>query len=573
MRLAALRTASEYLLAATVTESPELADSATARRSRSGRFASLVGAGIFISRLTGLLREQVLRALLGLDNPVAEAFSAALGMPKVLQNLMGEGTLSASFVPVYSETLGDGDAAAEEAAELRGAVFGLLVTAVVVLVLIVVATAPWLAAILLPGFEDGAKLDLTVRLSRMMAIGIGFIVLGAWCLGVLNSHRKFFLSYVAPAVWNIAIIAALAVAALGDRIDEDIAWYGAIGVAVGGALQFVIQLPTVIRTAGRLRPSLRLTASVRKVLKLFGPAVLGRGVVTLSSYIDLILASFLATGALTALFAAQTLYLLPISVFAMGVAAADLPELAREQGKVDIARERIEVGSDRILFFLLFSAVAFVSAGMLLVSALFERGSFDRSDSIVVWLVLAAFALGLAPAGLSRLLQNASYAAGDTKTPARIALVRVAVAVIVGLATMFTLDRYGISGTSLVFNDGNPGLGPLPGAIREAPNMIRIGAVGLALGGAVAAWVEYILLRRHLRTTYGSLPMRSALIRLLPGALIAGATGGMGTLLLDGVPAIPAAIVVLGIAGGLYVLAAYGRGNDTARQLLRPVLG
>jgi len=248
---------------------------------RSGRSASLVAAGIFLSRISGLVREIVLRVLFA-TGPVAEAFSAALQLPKVLQNLLGEGSLSASFVPVYSQTLEDGSE--EDATALRGAVFGLLASAVTVLVLLVIAFARPLLRLILRGFAEGDKFELTVSLTRVMAVGIGLIVLAAWCLGVLNAHRKFFLSYVAPMVWNLAIIAALIIAWAGDRLDDDIARWGAWGVAIGGALQFLIQLPTVIRVAGKLKPSLRLIPEAREVLRRFVPAGASRGVVTLSTW-------------------------------------------------------------------------------------------------------------------------------------------------------------------------------------------------------------------------------------------------------------------------------------------------
>jgi len=531
-----------------------------------------VAAGIFLSRISGLIREIVLRVLFA-TGPVAEAFSAALQLPKILQNLLGEGSLSASFVPVYSQTLEEGTE--EEATALRGAVFGLLASAVTVLVLAVILFARPLLRLVLRGFAEGEKFELTVSLTRVMAVGIGLIVLGAWCLGVLNAHRKFFLSYVAPMVWNIAIIAALLVAWAGSRLDDDIARWGAWGVAVGGALQFLIQLPTVIRVAGKLRPSVKLIPQAREVLTRFVPAVASRGVVTLSTYVDLFLAAFLVTGAVTIIASAQTLYLLPISVFAMGVAAADLPELARERGQLDVARRRIAVGSERILFFLVFSAVAFLSMGRLIIGTLFQYGtSFGADDTIAIWLTLAAYSIGLVPSGLSRLLQNAAYAIGDVKGPARIAAMRAGASIVVGLLLMFSFDRIGVQNGSIADGGNLPSFSPLPAELRANRDFIRLGAVGLALGGMVAAWVEYGLLRRRLLGSYGSLSIRESLRPLLPGATGALGLGGIGAVVLrdmDGLALLICAPLAIAGAGSLYVLAAHSLGSPTARQLVSAI--
>jgi len=531
-----------------------------------------VAAGIFLSRISGLIREIVLRVLFA-TGPVAEAFSAALQLPKILQNLLGEGSLSASFVPVYSQTLEEGTE--EEATALRGAVFGLLASAVTVLVLVVILFARPLLRLILRGFAEGEKFELTVSLTRVMAVGIGLIVLGAWCLGVLNAHRKFFLSYVAPMVWNIAIIAALLVAWAGSRLDDDIARWGAWGVAVGGALQFLIQLPTVIRVAGKLRPSVKLIPQAREVLTRFVPAVASRGVVTLSTYVDLFLAAFLATGAVTIIASAQTLYLLPISVFAMGVAAADLPELARERGQLDVARRRIAVGSERILFFLVFSAAAFLSMGRLIIGALFQYGtSFGVDDTIAIWLTLAAYSIGLVPSGLSRLLQNAAYAIGDVKGPARIAAMRAGVSIVVGLLLMFSFDRIGVQNGSIADGGNLPSFSPLPAEMRANRDFIRLGAVGLALGGMVAAWAEYGLLRRRLHGSYGSLSVRESVRPLLPGATGALGVGGISAIVLrdmDGLALLICAPLAIACAGSLYVLAAHSLGSPTARQLVSAI--
>ena len=494
----------------------------------------------------------------------------ALRIPKLLQNLLGEGALSASFIPVYAQVLEEGDE--ERAGRLAGAVAGLLAVLTGGLVLAAIVLAEPLTWVVAPGFS-GTRHDLTVVLIRIMAGGIGLIVLAAWCLGVLNAHRRFFLSYVAPVLWNVAIIAAVAGAGIAGAAETGIAEAAAWGVLVGGALQFAVQVPAVASLVPRLRVSLRLRLrGVREMARRFGPAVAGRGVVTLSSYVDVILASLLATGAVAYLDRAQVLYLMPISVFAVSVAAADLPELAREHDSVERMHERLVVAAARVLLFLVFALVAFVVIGRPIVGALYQRVNFTADDTYVVWLVLAAYSLGIVAAGLSRLLQNTCYAAGDVKGPARIAAGRLVFAAVGGLILMIQLDRVGVIDGELRRLGGLPAFWLLDGDIRQTGDIRRLGAVGLALAAAVAAWLELGLLRRRIRHTLGLRPQFARLAgRLLPGAAVAALVGVLLVRALGGAPYLLSAPVCLIVTGTLYLLLANLCGQPAARDLLLPV--
>jgi peptidoglycan biosynthesis protein MviN/MurJ (putative lipid II flippase) len=176
----------------------------------SAKGSFLVAAGIFLSRCAGLIREMVIGAFLGVGGP-ADAFKAALRIPNLMQNLLGEGVLSASFIPVYARLRAEGRD--EEAGRVAGAIAGLLIAVTGAISVIGILFAGPLTRILVPGYTDETY-ELTVQLTRIMFPGIGFLVLSAWCLGVLNSHRQFFLSYVAPVLWNVAQIVALLAAVL-----------------------------------------------------------------------------------------------------------------------------------------------------------------------------------------------------------------------------------------------------------------------------------------------------------------------------------------------------------------------
>src|SRR3954451_7918326 len=172
---------------------------------RAAGFAVLVASGILLSRIAGLVRVRVFAHYLG-NSPAAGAYNAGLKIPNFLQNLFGEGVLSASFIPVYSRLLSRGER--DEARQGAGAGVSLLALITAVLVLVGVLITPALISVIAPGFE-GEKREATIRLVRILFPGAGLLVLSAWCLGVLNSHRRFFLSYAAPVLWNLAIIATL----------------------------------------------------------------------------------------------------------------------------------------------------------------------------------------------------------------------------------------------------------------------------------------------------------------------------------------------------------------------------
>ena len=533
-----------------------------------GRGSSAVAAGIALSRLSGLLRESLLRSVLALG-PAADAFAAALRIPNLLQNLLGEGSLSASFIPVYSRLLGEGRD--DEAGRVAGAVAGLLAALAGGLVVVSILAARPLAVLLAPGFE-GRRLDLTVDLLRITTGGLGLLVLSAWCLGVLNSHGRFFLPYVAPVLWNAAQVMILAVAAFGDWSPRGAAIALAWGLVAGGALQFGVQAVAVWRLAPDLRPSFgRGNAAVADVRRRFGPAVLGRGVLQLSGYLDLVLASLLVTGAVAGLLSAQMLYALPVALFATSVAVAELPKMSRLASTSGLA-DRALAARRRTAFFVAFCTVAYLVLGESIVGALFGWGAFDADDTRAVALVLAAYSLGLPAVASSKIFQNTLYAVGDTSGPARIAAARVGLAAVVGIALMFPLDRIAAHGGALLTLDGVGWFGPLNAGIRTGSPDPHLGAVGLALGSACAAWLELALLsRRCRRSVDGTSGPTAVMSRLAPatGAAVVVALGVRWAT--DGLPAIAAAPIGLAVAGCTYVLVASATGVDEANLVIGPL--
>ena len=482
--------------------------------------AKKIGTGILLSRLAGLLRESLLRSVLGLG-PAADAFTAALRIPNLLQNLLGEGSLSSSFIPVYSKLLSEGKE--KEAGHTAGAVAGLLIAFTGALTLVGILIARPIAKLLTPGFSS-EKLDLTADLIKITTAGIGFLVLAAWCLGVLNSHRKFFLSYVAPVIWNAAQIVILFIAIGKDWDPVKAARAAAWGLFIGGVIQLLFQFFGV----SRLRTKIGFSFSwknehVREIIRRFNPTILGRGVVQISAYFDLVLASLLVTGAVAALMSAQVLYILPISLFAMSIAAAELPEMSRNTDSQQLGN-RLNQGMKQTSFLMLLTSVIYMTIGDQIIGVIFQWGSFDRDDSIAVAATLAAYSLGIPAIGISRIYQSALYANGDTKTPAFSATLRVIISLIIGLLLMFPLDRLFISNSALEKVPGSivGDWGPLSQSLRSLPENPHLGAVGLAVGSAIAAWAEMVFLARktNKKVTPESSPY-SPMVKLLPATFSA----------------------------------------------------
>jgi putative peptidoglycan lipid II flippase len=467
----------------------------------STRNAALVGMGILLSRMIGLIRERIFAHFFG-NSDAADAFKAALKIPNLLQNLFGEGALSSSFIPVYAGLLGSGQK--NEANRVARVVGSLLAVAMSVLVLAGVLATPYLIDLIAPGFE-GIKREFTIRIVRILFPGVGILVLSAWCLGVLNSHRRFFLPYAAPVLWNLAMIAVLL--GFGGRsrlypLAELLAW----GAVAGSVLQFAVQLPSAVRLAGGFRLQIETaTANVRIIIRNFMPGIASRGVNQVSSYIDQILASFLPSGAVAALAYAQTLYLLPVSLFGMSVSNAELPEMSSTFGSPgntgEALRDRLNKALRRVAFFIVPSAATFLALGDSIVALLFQTGKFTRDDAVYVWMVLAGASVGLLASTLGRLYTSAFWALRDTRTPLRFATVRVVLTAGLGWLLAFPVPRW---------------LGIDP----------RLGLVGLTVSAGMAGWVEFSLLRASLNRRVGRTGLAvSFVMKLWTVAAIAAASG------------------------------------------------
>lgn len=535
--------------------------------SQTGSAARLIALGILSSRILGLVREKVVAYFFGLGAHL-DVYQLVMKGANLLNNLLGEGTLSASFIPIYSRMLEEGRE--RDAGRFAGAVFGLLLVTVTTLTIVGVLAAKYVVTLIAPGFLGDAALvasgeltvnrfDLAVYAFRITLPMAAFLALSAWALGVLNSHRRFFLPYFAPTLMNVAVIAALFIAAMTFFDDPFAAGAleivpvpilnklliaAVLGALVGGILQFVVQLPLVFRLIRGFQLSTSMAVEgVKDAIGAFGPVVAGRGVAQLSSYVDIILAGLATAGTLGALRPALVLYMLPISLFGMSVAASELPELSRISAeRLAVFLERVERSTRQMLYLIIPTVIGYLTFGFLIVGGLFGGGAFDLDDTWLVYLILAGYTLGLGATAVSRLLQNSFYALDDTKTPAKIAVMRVVVSGLVGAGLMFWLDGFGLVETL-----------DLPPVVHP----LTLAAVGLAIGASCGAWVELAALRIALRRSVDGfrLPARRVVQMLGLAVLAVIPALGLRWILMDGgLPVFLQAVLVLGVYGGGYLL-------------------
>ena len=350
---------------------------------------------------------------------------------------------------------------------------------------------------------DAETRRVTTELVRILFPMSGMLIVGAWFLGVLNSHGRFFLPFVAPTLWNLSQIAGLWIAhAMGsERLAHALAW----SALVGSLLQVGIQIPAARRLVGTLRPTGGWSwEPVRRVARNTVPVISSQGIFQISTLVDISLATLVGTSAMSALGYSQRLMYLPISLFGVAVAAAALPDMSREATAVRL-KPRLVNGFFRILFFVLPAAVCFIVFGDLIIRVIYQRGVFTEDSTLIVAAVLGTYALGLVASASQKLFASGFHALQDTRTPMLVAAFAVTIGI--GLAVLFTLTARA----------------RLPGDYRA------YAAMGIALGGACGAWVNLVLLWTLLGRKLGGLFDASALratVRLAVAAGLAGVAAG-----------------------------------------------
>lgn len=407
--------------------------------------ALILGASYFASRLVGLVRERVFTTTFGAGDTF-DAFVAAFRIPDLVFNLVVVGVLSAAFIPLFTEKLVGGAEGKKRAFDFSLAVLNTIVLGVVVLMAIFVVFAHQIVPAITPGF-GGEKLELTIRLSRIMALQPILLAISSVFSGVLNSFKRFVAYAVAPILYNVGIIFGVLVLVPSFGL-AGIAW----GVVVGAAAHMLVQLPSILAVGWRWRPRLHWSSGDAKVVwKMLLPRVFGLGAQQINLLVVTVIGSTLLAGSISAYQLANDVQALPVGIFGLAFAQAAFPTLAEQaakrQHKTFLAT--LTITFRYILFFVIPLSIFFFLLRAQIVRVLFGSGAFDWEDTILTfetlgWLTLSIFAQATVP-----LLTRAFYVRQDTLTPVLVSLASITVNI--GLA-VWLAPILGVQGLALAFS-------------------------------------------------------------------------------------------------------------------------
>ncbi len=405
---------------------------------------SQVASGTFLSRILGLVREQVFAHLFG-ASMVADAFFAAFRIPNLLRDLFAEGALSSAFVPVFKRELKqDGREAAFELAQVC---FSVLTIILALIVFAGILLSPYLVKLIAPGFGDIAgKSELTTQLTMVMFPFLLLVALAALVMSILNSFDRFAVPALAPAMFNIGVISAAYL--ICPYLERPI--FGiAFGVLLGGVGQFAIQLPSLRRIGFRFRfrPQFK-NEGLARIGKLMAPMIGGLAAGRINIFVNTLLASFLATGSVSYLTYSYRVMHLPLGIIAVALGTVALPKasaLAADNDTEGLARTFYR--AIQLCFFLVFPVAAFfVVCGDEIIGLLFQHGRFTANDTFNTYQALIWFSVGLIGFAGVRVTAPVYYALKNSVKPMRYSIV----AVVVNLGANFIFIPFlGFAGLAL----------------------------------------------------------------------------------------------------------------------------
>ncbi len=405
--------------------------------------AGLISVATFISRILGYMRDMVLAFYFGATG-LSDTFFIAFRIPNLLRELFAEGSMSAAVIPVLTQY--HGREGMEGARRLVRALFTFVLFAVGIVSLLGIVFTPAVVTVIAPGFRaDAGKFAMTVYLARIMFPFLLFISLSALLMGALNARRVFFIPALAPAILNVAIIGTTV--ALSGTLARPITAV-AIGVTLGGFLQFAFQTPSFLREGYSLRPDYGFShPGLRQVFGLVMPATLGMAVSQINILVSSILASYLPAGSVTYLFYSMHLIQFPLGVFGVAMGMAVLPTLSEHARQGDMQKLREDFAfSLRLLFFLTVPAMAgLIALREPIVSALFQRGRFDYGATAGTASALLFYAAGIWSMVGVRVVASAFYSMQDTKTPVKVAVAALTTNIVLSLLLMGPMSYRGLA--------------------------------------------------------------------------------------------------------------------------------
>jgi putative peptidoglycan lipid II flippase len=410
---------------------------------RIAKAASIVGGATLLSRVFGFIRDMVVAQLFG-TGMATDAFFVAFRIPNLFRRLVGEGALTASFIPVYTEYISQ--RSKEESDELVSASFSVLGVLLILVTALGILFSPWIVKIMAYGFsQEPEKFRLTVLLNRLMFPYIFFIGLVALAMGILNSWKHFAAPALAPVLLNLSIIACALFfpVVLGEPILSL-----AIGVILGGAAQILFQIPFIQRTG--IVPRFHFNPShpgVKRIGILMAPSVLGLAVTQLNVVVNTLLASYLPEGSVSYLYYADRLLEFPMGIFAIAIATAVLPTLSEYSAQKDLQglKETLSFSLRLVFFVTLPSMVGLIVLRLPILNLLFQRGAFTLHSAVMAAQALLYYALGLAAFAGVRIVVPAFYSLQDTKTPVKVAFFALLANAGLGLVLMIPLQHGGLA--------------------------------------------------------------------------------------------------------------------------------
>ncbi|MBI4633014.1 MAG: murein biosynthesis integral membrane protein MurJ [Deltaproteobacteria bacterium] len=411
--------------------------------SRVAKAAGVVSAATMLSRIFGFIRDMVIAGFFG-AGMATDAFFVAFRIPNLLRKLLAEGSLTVSFVPVFTEYLKK--KTHEDACELANVAFTLLTALLTLIAILGVVFAPVIVTVMAPGFvKSPTQYDLAVFLTRLMFPYIFFISLVALCMGILNSLRHFLAPALSPVVLNISMI--LAALTLRGFFREPVTAL-AVGVVIGGILQLAMQWPFLIGLGVKLKPDCRFNhPGIRQIGALMLPTFLGSAVYQINVFIGTILASLLPRGSVSYLYYADRLVELPLGVFAIAVGTAALPSFSEQvaTGDFENLKKTISFSLRLILFVSIPATLALIALRGPIISVLFERGAFDNQSTILTAQALLYYTVGLWAFSVIRVIDSVFFSIQDRKSPLKAAFVSLFVNVAMSLILMFPLKHGGLA--------------------------------------------------------------------------------------------------------------------------------
>ncbi len=400
-------------------------------------------AATMISRVAGLVRDMVVAAVFG-ASMVTDAFFVAFTIPNLLRRFFAEGSLTAAFVPTFTDVLHH--EGTDEARQVVRICWTLLLLVLVCVTLIGILSSPWLVKLIGYGFSGTAgKLALTDLLNKLMFPYIFFVSLVALFAGVLNVSGHFLLPALSPVMLNLSMIGSALV--LAPRMEQPIVAL-ACGVLIGGAVQFAMQVPVLYRFGYDLRLDFNFRhTAVARIVRLMLPGIFGVAIYQVNVVVTRLLASFLQEGSVSWLYYGQRLFEFPQGVFVVSLAQAVLPTMSRQAAADDMNgfRESLRFAMVLILLVTIPAALGLILCNQAVYSLFFMRGSFSAFDVSQAALALAWYAPGLLFVGISRVIVPSFYAMKDTRTPVKVSFWTLLVNVIVGLVLMQSMGHAGLA--------------------------------------------------------------------------------------------------------------------------------